>query len=906
MNRKNTHEHEHEHEPGHTHTFWLRHTLGALLAVLLALSGTALSCAAQGENAPTVALSGIQLRLSEPWGFRFLIRVSGTPSDYTEVGAAVLPTDRLNGALTEETAGASVVSSRNDNFRYFSQSADGFVYTVCIIGIDFDKFDRSYEVMSYVRCLENGEEKTFYGENSAEYRLPVSTVSEELLKQYCDRYTRDELSDITAIETLLSGYYAYVDEQNADPEEPEKPDEPEEEIARVTLNDWYFETGTIAGSTGVENTANKTRAYTPNYIPAENTVLSFDSTGGGAYGVLCYDQNKKFLGTCYGTGSWITDSVYNKNGAAFSSETAYYRLAVKKTVNGRDLTVTDDNRAEIVSPLTVQVPLTDRKTHTFLRVGDLSPSDGCALSAGAAYSSAYIPTDVRLSAASGADSFALFWYDENRAFLSTSGLLSAFPSEIPENAAYFRFAVYPDSAATADTLNDIAAPFGYYTAKVLNNSDFALGTISGTTGKENTSAANRLYTPEYIPAKNCVITLDKANLPANFSRYIVLAYKADYSFIGTSGDRLDAVFDAPAAFSDATFYRLAIKTNSAVTTDTIAETVSALRVECRTELLAPNVEEEVATDDTPIMTADGFRFRLKVESFKAGTYFSDLCLVEDELWLFSCSDKASDGSNTGTILRYSVDFENQTGEYIGSLSHNFGHANSIDYNSETHALTFGNGSGSFSKTENYFYIYENPYEKVKAGEDMLNLADAVKYDFADSGLTGKTKINACFYGSASLLLNANNNGFVYRVALGTGDRVLSYGTALSAPSENGFNGTWDIIRSYEMPDNGAIDQAPAYIGQNYEQCNQGTAFHNGSLYLACGHKAVYFWRCRLNPDGSITRHEFRKYLTMGATTVTSGAAGVAFAGDNRLFVCVGWVHVYDEAVLKAKASAANT
>ena len=211
----------------------------------------------------------------------------------------------------------------------------------------------------------------------------------------------------------------------------------------------------------------------------------------------------------------------------------------------------------------------------------------------------------------------------------------------------------------------------------------------------------------------------------------------------------------------------------------------------------------------------------------------------------------------------------------------------------------GNGSGSFSATENYFYVYKNAYELVKNGKDTLKIEDenCITYDWANTGIARMTKLNTCWYGHGSVLVGCNNNGYVYKVALGTGDRVLALGTVKEA-AEGEFNGTWQILNTYAQADNYDNAQATGYRGQGYDQCNQGTDYADGVLYLNCGHDGVYFWRCRLDSDGSIKRDEFHKYMVVGSSVNTGAISGIIIHGDYIIFQNGGYVNVYLNSALR--------
>ena len=427
----------------------------------------------------------------------------------------------------------------------------------------------------------------------------------------------------------------------------------------------------------------------------------------------------------------------------------------------------------------------------------------------------------------------------------------------------------------------------------LTTADWAVGTISGSTGKEDLSRINRIYTPEYYPADGMTVSYITNSYA---TAYILLAYDEDLNFLGTSNDERGATYDVTSEYPNAAYFRFAIKCSQNMTEATISTVSDNIKITTVTPMFVREELEVTAEEALGTIGDEGLIFRFKYENpttYSSGNYQSGMCEVEDELWLFSTSDKGTAGDGKGVILRYKPDWENGTAEFLGIVEHNFGHANSVDYSPENKCVVVGNGSGSFSNTENYFYVYYNAYELVKNGATGLYIEDenCVTYDWADTGISRMTKVNTCWYGKNSVIVGCNNNGYVYKIALGTEDRTLSLGEALET-NVSDFNGTWQIIKSYEQADNYDNAQASGYRGQGYDQCNQGTDYADGTLYLTCGHDGIYFWRCRLDSDGSIKRDEFHKYMKIGTTTYTGSISGIVCHGEYLVFTNGGYVNVY--------------
>ncbi len=972
----------------------------------------------------SVSLDGIQIRLNEPYGIRYIATASGAVSDYDEVGMLIVPQNNLTGELTLETPLARKISSTNEKFNYFGISADNFEYTLCLIGLEYKNYATEYVVRPYAVYTADGVQQTIYGENYENYALTPATVTEKVLEKYADEYSADTARDYEAIDNNLTGYYKYLDELAESDDEPE-PEEPEV-LEYVTLNEFYWTIGTLGSTNGSANPTNSKRIFTPNYIPADGTIITYDSSSNVKYLVMEYDSNKKWLSSS----DWITkdyvqkndnaafyrcaitrkdDAVLTKNDIAAVSapvtikvpgislaypqhninfekgtitgatglenttsttrvytpeyypveglvvyfdasdansevyttiaydadkklirscgdskvspnsvadiiaakkqegdaEAAYVRFVLKVPTG---VTVTEENAQDIGSAFSISYNnKTKEVNHSFFEIGTINESGvgggdaKCIFEAEGTdiYTLSYIPVGTSFefdTLCSGA--YSVSYYDSSYAFLSkiNDQQLAESPAA-PSGAAFYRISYCPGYTVD-ETLCDYAADaFTFAEKYTLTTSDWALGTISGT-GVVTTGRTDRIYTPEYFPADGMEVNWTVNSYGSN---YIYIGYDADKNCIGTSGDRSAATSTAKQFHPTAEYVRLVIKC-STITEDTISNVSDNIVVTTQNKLLTRKELDTTQEQMLETFGDEGLVFRFPITSMSSaspGNYNSGMCEVEDEIWMFSTADKGTAGDGYGVISRYKVDYENKTAQFLGFVKHNFGHANSVDYSPENKCFIVGNGSGSFLDSENYFYVYYNAYELVKNGAESLEIDDenCITYDWADTGIPKMTKVNTCWYGKNSVLIGCNNNGYVYRVSLGTDDRTLSLGDKLETEVSN-FNGTWQILNTYEQADNGTIDQAPSYIGQDYAQCNQGTDYADGVLYLTCGHDGVYFWRCRLDADGSIKRDEFHKYMKIGTTTHTSAISGIICHDDYLIFTNGGYVNIYLNSALK--------
>ncbi len=979
-----------------------------LFSVLLA---TALLAIVSFAVSADVSLDGVQIRIGEPYGVRYIANVDGVISDYDDVGMLIIPSDKLSGELTLDTAGVGKISSINEDFKYYSVSDTSFKYTLCLVGLENVHYGKEYAVRPYVVYTEGGEQQTLYAESYENYTMTPAKITEKVLEMYADKYTDSIAADYELIDDRLTEYNLYLDELPASEDVPVEPEEPEETVVveYLTLNENYWRLGTLGSQNGAANATNAARIFTPAYIPADGTIITFDKASGVSYIVMEYDSNKKWI-----SGSdWITKETYTK----MNENAAYYRCVLtdkttltvadipemsahltvqvpavsssapaalnfeKGTISGdtgnanttsttrvytpedypveglvlkrvasnyvSNITVIgyDENKKLIKSygdktanPLNVEEiasgatyvrfvlkmqngnTVTDNDqakeiatcvsatraidvNHTFFELGNINASgvgDGDSTAKFAAsseyiYMMSYMPSNVAFEFdTTFGGTYVVSYYDSSYTFVSATDSISSQSSPaVPEGTAYYRIAYCPGYTVTDDSCDYAASAFSFCEKYTLTTADWAVGTIGGSNGKEDTSRINRIYTPEYHLAEGMTVSYTKNS---NASAYILLAYDADKNFLGTSNDEAGATYDVTSEYPDAVYFRFAIKCSQDMTEDTISTVSDNITVTTSTPLFVRKELEDSAVETLGTFGEEGLVFRFSFTSpstYSPGNYQSGMCEVEDELWLFSTSDKGDADDGMGVILRYKPDWENGTAEVLGTVEHNFGHANSVDYSPENKCFVVGNGSGSYSNTENYFYVYYNAYELVKNGATGLYIGDenCITYDWADTGISRMTKVNTCWYGKNSIFVGCNNNGYVYKIALGTDDRTLSLGEALET-NIGSFNGTWQVIKAYEQADNGAIDREPSYTGQDYDQCNQGTDYADGTLYLTCGHNGVYFWRCRLDSDGTIKRDEFHKYMQIGTTTNTSGISGIICHGDYLLFTNAGYVNVY--------------
>lgn len=217
-----------------------------------------------------------------------------------------------------------------------------------------------------------------------------------------------------------------------------------------------------------------------------------------------------------------------------------------------------------------------------------------------------------------------------------------------------------------------------------------------------------------------------------------------------------------------------------------------------------------------ITTDDSFTLKFPINRYK--TYVGqDGAKVGNEYWLFSGS--SPDHVSTDYIHRIDpTDFSE-----IGSIKHNLGHANGVDYRDNT--LLVYNG-GAFPPEIN---LYKNP-DNTKLELDIQDSANT-QIIFKESNKLLPGDGSACFGDDKKIVYYAYptiGKVVILKILLGLGNNDLSdkttdksdnkhWGSFVSGKSSDDYNGTAQIIASYTGNTSG--DNQP-----------QGMAF-NGDLYV---------------------------------------------------------------------------
>jgi len=197
----------------------MKKTQIVLSAVFAAIFVMLLSFTVSASENP-VSLDGIQIRINEPYGIRYIAKVEGTTSDYDEVGMLIIPASKLSGDLTLDTAAVGKITSKSQDFRYFSQAKDSFQYTLCFIGLENKHYGVEYVVRPYVVYTpEGGEQQIVYAEEYKNYTMTPAKITEKVLENYADTYCDYIAEDHEKIDDRLTEYNRYLDELVAGEEE---------------------------------------------------------------------------------------------------------------------------------------------------------------------------------------------------------------------------------------------------------------------------------------------------------------------------------------------------------------------------------------------------------------------------------------------------------------------------------------------------------------------------------------------------------------------------------------------------------------------------------------------------------------------------------------------------------------
>lgn len=271
--------------------------------------------------------------------------------------------------------------------------------------------------------------------------------------------------------------------------------------------------------------------------------------------------------------------------------------------------------------------------------------------------------------------------------------------------------------------------------------------------------------------------------------------------------------------------------------------------------------------------------------------YSDITVVSGKLVGFASANDALTNTAKIDIITFENGFDKQpTG--TKTIYHSFGHCNTIDYSEINGCLILGNGSGDYSLPGKIYIIpkFAEIIENASQG-DVLTLSgtNAViidcsaynmgsKFNLVWGELNGRTAQIAYLitakFGASQTDSDAGDNGTIYRIMLGLGTNNLGKGQFIPNAGNNDFNGTFAILDTYTQS------------GTNYDTCNQGTCFKNGSIISGIGHSGLWVWKMHTDyRNNGIWYEENKQYLYNpdGSLVSQQGTSGVCVT-DNYIII----------------------
>lgn len=260
-----------------------------------------------------------------------------------------------------------------------------------------------------------------------------------------------------------------------------------------------------------------------------------------------------------------------------------------------------------------------------------------------------------------------------------------------------------------------------------------------------------------------------------------------------------------------------------------------------------------------------------------------ICVVGEELWLCSHSnDEHTDYANIVVINKN--DFSS-----IRTISHNLGHLNTVQYNSDNDCLLTTNSSKSYSLPPK-IWIYPN--WKQQSGSNKLDFDALEKIELDFSWLyeeNSESKANPCWGENIDgrnniLYLLTNDNKIIRKVVLGKGTTNMGMGTLILGKSTDEYNGTYKIIDTWIQKDGLGV--------------NGDTVFYKGRIitpgrFTGIGDYAgcyVYQLQTRGRIKKSIIRID--NYSNTGVLSKNDGQ-GIEIDGDELYFFTDSWGIVVD-------------
>lgn len=389
--------------------------------------------------------------------------------------------------------------------------------------------------------------------------------------------------------------------------------------------------------------------------------------------------------------------------------------------------------------------------------------------------------------------------------------------------------------------------------------DYEIGSLNSADG--SISVRNdRIRTVKFIPSRDYEITFEKQSNV----KYLIMAYsKVGLTpFVGSSG----FITDYKYKLSKEYIYKIVVayKDDRNVTSDNIDYLKESIKISYE-ELQDSNKD---------------FYFGHEVElSFYPQVSLSDFTMVGDELWAFGTSN--DENIDYGDIKIFTLDFNTKTASLINTIKHNLGHCNTVDYCKETDTIILGNGSASYDLqgkiilVPNISTLKNN--EQININENCI-IIDCSQYNLGTKfnlvwGESNKSQFNIAY-----LITDDTSN--IRRIMLGKGANNLGLGQFINGKNNSEFNGTFKILDEYHQETDG------------YPECIQGGDFHRGVVYTGIGHDGLWYWKNKLNVDGTITKESYRENMYNADGTLYYSKMGGVCINDDYLMLGVGDIYIF--------------
>ena len=269
--------------------------------------------------------------------------------------------------------------------------------------------------------------------------------------------------------------------------------------------------------------------------------------------------------------------------------------------------------------------------------------------------------------------------------------------------------------------------------------------------------------------------------------------------------------------------------------------------------------------------------------FGNGSYASGQCLVKDYLVSFGVSN--DEHTDYKEMHIFKINKTQKTYEQLRTVTHNFGHVNSVDYNERTDCLIFGNGSGVYGR-EGEFAIYKNFSEFIEDDtQTTLEYSDCMVYDCSDVPFKNEEKWNVIWFDADrelnDLALLVTNDLEKFRILqLAKGNKEFRYGTKQSVGSTE-FNGTFQVNETFEFDPSDTTD----HVLQDMD-------YQSGKLYCGVSHNYPNYWVFTFDRINNTLHREIvpiYAYNTDGEPT-DKGASAIC-CNDEYVFLNTGLIIV---------------